>query len=86
VALSNMSHPENCPAFWTGNFFVEERVKRDKPFTCEGPKDPLHSYRIREGGAEAVDLGSGTTAPLSEISEDAAKLDALRSRLEAGQP
>jgi gas vesicle protein len=44
------------------------------------------AYRIREGGAEDVDLGSGTTAPLSEISEDVAKLEALRSRLEAGQP
>jgi gas vesicle protein len=38
---------------------------------------------IKEGGADEVDLGSLTTAPLSEISEDAGRLEALRSQLEA---
>ncbi len=41
--------------------------------------------RIAEGGPDGVDLGNATTAPLSEISEDAPQLEALRSRLEAGQ-
>ena len=41
--------------------------------------------QMSEGGPDEVDLGNVTTAPLSEISEDAAQLEALRSQLEAGQ-
>lgn len=43
------------------------------------------AYRLTEEGADSVDLGGATTAPLSEISEDADQLEALRTRLAAGQ-
>jgi gas vesicle protein len=38
-----------------------------------------------EGEPEEVDLGGVTTAPLSEISEDASQLEALRNQLATGQ-
>jgi gas vesicle protein len=50
----------------------------------KGPASQIDEVGADEE-ADEVDLGGVTTAPLSEISEDADQLVALRSKLEAGQ-
>jgi gas vesicle protein len=41
------------------------------------------AFQSKEDAADEVDMGNLTTSPLSEISEDAGRLEALRSQLEA---